>query len=305
VTAPDYLVTPTFLGQPTGAGVNPDMAAVLATVENDLQAQYDGLPPDEQGATSFTAWCGLHDEIIGWRHNAGYHASGSAVDLNVTTCPYIATRTNGTPGGESGADPAALAAAVAVYDRAVSFMEGSDAPAADVRAKRGSENHGDVWDRFMRVSGALSYYLAFAVRSDLLRINRTPVPDAENASTDALDGIPTTERWDKDQALGYIDQILSDGDFVQTHPDWNQDTETTYYRILRDYELVRIPMEFGAPGPAPAHTRNPARGFLDLPRWVVVSLSDVGQLHWGAADFGPQSGDMQHFDLGRNAYPPA
>lgn len=301
MTAPDYLVTPTFLGRATGKGVNPQMAERLAAVEADLQAQYDALTPDEQG-DSFITWCGLHEATGGWRHDAGYHASGSAVDLNVTTCPYIPTRTNGVPGGEAGAAPDVLAAAVSVYDRAVRCFEGSlDAAPADVGDRRDGEDTGSVWDRFSDTSGALVYYLAFAVKSDLIRIDRTPVKDPENASTDALDRIPVAERWDKETGLGMVQEFLGG------HEDWDQDAETLYYRILRDYELVRIPMEYGTPSRSPGHTRNPARGFLDLPRWLVVSMHDSGGLRWGAADFhGGRSGDVQHFDLnGHAGYPPA
>ncbi|WP_264653279.1 hypothetical protein [Actinoplanes cyaneus] len=40
------------------------------------------------------------------------------------------------------------------------------------------------------------------------------------------------------------------------------------------------------------------RGFLDIPRDVVLALVTVGGMRWGASDFGPrESGDIMHFDL--------
>lgn len=72
--------------------------------------------------------------------------------------------------------------------------------------------------------------------------------------------------------------------------------------MLRDYEHARIPMVIGSPSPAPSRTRNPARGFLNLPMEIVTALCDQG-LRWGACDFGVRAdgsshnGAMMHFDL--------
>jgi hypothetical protein len=47
--------------------------------------------------------------------------------------------------------------------------------------------------------------------------------------------------------------------------------------------------------PDPAANRRPELGFISLPKEVVVALTEVG-LVWGAVDFGPESGDVMHFD---------
>lgn len=61
----------------------------------------------------------------------------------------------------------------------------------------------------------------------------------------------------------------------------------------------------GNPEARPPDTRNPARGFLDMPEWLVVALVDVGNLRWGASDFGHRaSGDVHHFDLDTHALTP-
>jgi hypothetical protein len=41
--------------------------------------------------------------------------------------------------------------------------------------------------------------------------------------------------------------------------------------------------------------RNPTRGFLGINQYMVAALKQVG-LTWGATGFGPESGDVMHFD---------
>jgi hypothetical protein len=45
-----------------------------------------------------------------------------------------------------------------------------------------------------------------------------------------------------------------------------------------------------------AYRRDPKKGFLDIPQPIVEALCNQG-LIWGAIGFGPQSGDIMHFDL--------
>ncbi len=127
------------------------------------------------------------------------------------------------------------------------------------------------------------------------------VLDEAGADTALLDQIPAAELRPRAEALETIQDLLSDDSFIQAHPDAVPDAEQLYYRILRDYELVRIPMVIGSPSYSPAVTRNPARGFLDLRPEIVVALCDSG-MRWGACDFdaGASNGDMQHFDLADN-----
>jgi chorismate mutase len=52
------------------------------------------LPPDKQKVR-------LKQIDFSTNRSGGYHTSGSAIDINVSPCPYIATRTGGTYGGEN------------------------------------------------------------------------------------------------------------------------------------------------------------------------------------------------------------
>jgi hypothetical protein len=116
------------------------------------------------------------------------------------------------------------------------------------------------------------------------------------ANRQFIDNIPQSERLPRADTTASLPQWLSD------RPDltaWG-DTELWYFRILLDYEIVRIPMLSGTPGPsAPDKTPHPGDGFLSLKPHVVAALHDVGNLRWGACDFGARlNGDMMHFDLG-------
>ena len=126
------------------------------------------------------------------------------------------------------------------------------------------------------------------VRKDPPFIHRVPVPNAAAASLAAFDEIGDDELLPATDAL----DVLA-GMGIKEPP-------AERLQILRDYELVRVPMCVGAPAASPHVTRNPARGFLTIPRHVVVAVCDAAGMRWGACDFGAaESGDMMHFDLGR------
>jgi hypothetical protein len=115
----------------------------------------------------------------------------------------------------------------------------------------------------------------------------------EDRSPDDMRPWQLGERFAKDDALPGIRSALA------TKTRWTiTDPELLYYTVLRDYERVRVPMVFGHPSARPGATRNPAAGFLDLRKEMVVAMCDVARLRWGACDFGDTSGDIMHFDLG-------
>lgn len=308
--APTYLSAAdfTFLGQRMrpGHGVNPVMVEVLQAVEADLvsTSQAQGIPEQE-----FTTWASLTEPIIGWRSRNGLHGSGSAVDLNVDQCPYIVTRTGATLGGEAAAaqQRPMRQRAVEVYDRAVEFFSGTG-QRADLSI-RVNDTIEVTYDRFRLVSDALVFYLAWAFSSVPVTVNRPPIADVQ----DLEDGHPEFDRIgagelgrSRDEAINGIASLFADPDWAASHQDLPS-PEAQYYRMLRDYELVRIPMLYGNPTEPVTSTRNPCHGFLQLSRELVCSMINTGnqvlggrgRMRWGASDFGAQeSGDIMHFDLG-------
>src|SRR6266404_5235333 len=101
-----------FLGRSIKA--TSEMSVTLNTAQDSLQSVFDSLPGDEQldffssqPTDSVAAWCGIIE-------NHGGHGDNRAIDINLSTDPYIAARTGEVLGGEGG--PGQL---LAVRQRAV------------------------------------------------------------------------------------------------------------------------------------------------------------------------------------------
>jgi Domain of unknown function (DUF4157) len=322
---PNYIVAATFLGQNVQGGVNPVMRTRLQAADTAIQAIFNALPPAQQihfstgqPTTNYAEWAGI-TSVQGWRSSTtSRHGSGSAVDLNYNTNPYIATGTVATPGGEGGAGggtPAvagiddARSRAIEVYQRAVKFIvnDGFDLPnlpQADVRPRQPGETTGAMYDRFRQTSDALRDYLQFAFMagspSPGNQVVRAPIPNVETVpEATLLAQIPLTERRDQATAVANLAHFMRGvrpSGIIEFNPWYPLTPDEQYIRMLRDYELVRVPMQFGAVSTSPAVTRNPANGFLDIRREVAIALTDQG-LAWLAGDIGAASGDVMHFDI--------
>ena len=308
---PSFQLATTFLGQPCGIGwtegVNPEMRERLQAAERTIRAAYDAAATPEQTdaeagddaqagdeAAAFERWAGVSGPHLCWLPNAAQHSAGAAIDINPAANPYIVTRHGDVPGGEPGGDDlvAMRRRALAVFDRAMRFAGGSEA-FADVEPRRPGEATDAVWRRFKAVSDALAEYLRCAVDAEPAESTRVALENADEVGDDELlAAIPEGERLPLDGAVAALATRLGSASRARAQ----------YVRIVRDYELVRIPLVIGAPSATPARTRNPARGFLHLPREIVTALCDQG-LRWGACDFPirpdgtSENGAMMHFDL--------
>jgi hypothetical protein len=298
-----------FLGKDCQGGVSTALKGQLQGVEADLQQTWQ----NEGAPGTFQDWVDIREPHHA-AHQGGNHTLGNALDINYQTNPYIATRSaraNGgvAYGGEAPPPPGITRVrvwATAVYDRATAFFI-SENMVANVSGRGASETTDDVYTRFSNASTALATYLQLAFQPRpppstglAPALTRTPVTDAVSADiTTLLAGIPTSERLDETTARANVGAVITSGfpPFGNTHPNWPGDVDFWLQQILRDYEVVRIPMEIGPSSLSPGKTRSPVNGFLDLRREIVVSLCDVGHLRWGASDFGnDESGDVQHFD---------
>jgi hypothetical protein len=279
--------------------VTPEMGAALNTAQDSLQGVFDSLSADEklaffssQPTDSVDEWCGIIEEY-------GGHADHKAIDINLSTDPYIATRTGEILGGEGG--PGQLLEvrqrAVEVCDRATQFFRGADT-FADIGARGPGESTESVYARFRSASENLVSYLSFSFNSTLTFITREPAADIEALSEEDLELQLSRELKAKDVAIADLQAFMQSPEFQNVNPHYPLDAVAQYGRILRDYEHVRIPMVAGAPSAVPGRTRNPLKGFLNFRVDLAVAFCDVSMMRWGACDFGPdRNGDIMHFDI--------
>jgi len=287
----------TFLGRSIKG--TPQLSAALNSAQDSLQSVFDSLPSDEQldffsgqPTDSVAAWCGIVE-------NHGGHSDNKAIDINLSTNPYIATRTGDVFGGEG--EPGQLLAvrqrAVEVCDRATQFFLGADT-FADIAARRPGESTASVYARFQAASENLVSYLSFAFNSTLTFISRAPGADIEALSEQDLVLQLSGELRAKDVAMADLQTFMQSPEFLNVNPSHPFSAREQYWRILRDYEHVRIPMVAGIASAHPGKTRNPLKGFLNFRVDLAIALCDVSMMRWGACDFGPDfNGDMMHFDI--------
>ena len=315
------LTNRTFLGKNCDGGVSSAMNGNLTVAEAALTGLWSAAV--FAGFTgTLTEWSGLR-QTHGAAHPGGQHTAGDAIDVNYETNPYIVTRTpspagavqyggeapspSGTP--VSPALHAARLKATVVLDRAVAFLTTSSS-VASLSARAASEPTLSVFQRFGIASNALSRYLQLVFPSSMPatlttppRVTHAPVPNASRATQSTLlAGIPAAVRLPDLTARANISAALADPLFGPNHPGWSTDVDFWLTQIMRDFEVVRIPMQFGAVSTAPASTRNLANGFLDLRQELILTLASdpplPGVMRWGVCDFGPdESGDVMHFDL--------
>ena len=318
---PSYLVSHTFCGVGI-AGINPEMAKRLDKVEAHLKtAVWAKMPADAKFSrkdgsptTDMNKWLGI-ESIGGWKQGS-FHSSGSAIDVDASWGPYIATRNFDAKGNPQYGGEAAGAGlvderrrALEVNDRAMQWLGHAR---ADLSHRGANEKVGDAYDRLELASIALSIWMMYAIRTvegggATNMIRRAPIKDAHDptkvTNDQLLQKIPETERLPKDIGVELIREDMARDWLKQVHPSgYTMTPEQMYFQILRDYETVRIPMVSGAPEALPGITRNPVSGFIHHRKALVEALVEVGGMRWGACDFAAGvDGDTHHFDLGTHA----
>ena len=266
------LVNGTVFGQPV-TGLHPTFLRKLELAQADAQQRIGGTGAINWGISSI----GGHS--LRPPRNSGWHPWGLAIDMNYASSPFIMHE-----GGE-----AALDAQIGpVYHRIARFVLGrteSVIPRAITQGTQSAQRTATFYPQLAAESNSMMAYFRFLTAPGELddRLRQRPL-DADAARAFFGDGTAPT-----------ASNVLA--------------------RIMRDYVLLA-----GRPGPAvPNHAypqvppvsgdrpfaganaaRDPLRGFLSIRSEIVLALSAQG-LRWGAIDFGPQSGDVMHFDDGRGA----
>jgi hypothetical protein len=197
----------------------------------------------------------------GWRAAASRHTLGQAIDINYDTNGFFIC----TVGRQIGGEKAALTEVTNPCFAALKRIELKTGKKCDVSARkvedRVPETYESCWERWNETSSAIVEYLR-------------PLQAA---------GLPNE-----------LTPVMTDN-FFKSNVDINDDS---IQQLIRDFHALRAPLVFGTPVKNPPKTRNPAKGIMDIPKDVVVGLMNAGFKRWGAVDFGTQSGDLMHFDLG-------
>ncbi|MFZ0871460.1 MAG: DUF4157 domain-containing protein [Rhodanobacter sp.] len=288
----------TFLGHDISNGVRAEFKAMLTTAETKVKAEFKksgNTPPSGFGIKG----------IGGYRRGIHPHAAGVAIDIDGNDNPYILHE--GVPNKSMNDDPNVVPEAEKkskhpdpirllqaelqpVYNRIAQFIlntpidgEQSVIPrlitTSDTLPKGGKASKRDrvaqYYDRLTLESDAMKRY--FALMTD-------------------------------DAAL----KSFLSGEWTKLHPgEKAPSSDDVKKQMWQDYAVLGGAIPGGAPpgspdfklrpdGNRPFHPkdqaqRDPASGFLTIPREVVLGLGQVVP-RWGAIDFGPQSGDVMHFD---------
>ncbi len=273
-----------FLGHPIDAGWSPTRG-----VRPEFQALLDSSEPkvnDEFKKSGIPIPKGYGIRLIGgFRNEISPHGAGVAIDIDAADNPYIMHE------GDQYRSKTTLSKELRpVYHRIAEFIlndpiggeqsiipkligSGSSLPKGGKPTRR--ERLEQYYDRLLKESNAMREY--FRLMND------------ENALKAYLDGAWKTTH-PKATAPGAAD---------------------VKKQMWEDYALLGGAIPKGGPPGIPDFKRprragrpfhplhraqkDPASGFMTIPREVVLGLGQVVP-RWGAIDFGPQSGDIMHFD---------
>ena len=326
----DYVLESTSPRKAAGTvrrGVRRDMAERLIEAEQQI---YQFLSDTNGGAELSEGELDGQMGIGGlgaYQFRPGLHAFGTAVDLDVSLNPYIPTRKGSLFGGEAHREFTLAQRAdfifrpvVEVYDRACELVYGKGTTAdAHWNDPGDKETAFDAFLRFEKIDLALKWMLRLCYTPISANLNlledgtfngakappmprHDPVPLAEFAQR-------LRERWDQDPAFQKLHPELASGIKDPT----GAPLASLYQTIIADHATLRLGWVRNSPTPVMTGTgkaavmtgavakvsRDPCNGFLGLRPWVVSVLRDKQRLRWGLVDFGSESGDVMHFDLGQ------
>jgi hypothetical protein len=257
-----------FLGLAIGDNIHPELQAHLTQAEKALR---------DKGLSDKASDWGIY-KIGGGGIESGGHRWGLAIDINYDSNPYVLHEA-----GEVDLDRQLLQ----VYDRIAWFILGKDRSDLGEMITQGISPSGfksisDAYDRLQEESKAMVRYFQFMRDRSLLKL----FVQVEWLNIPQHFVKPDVDQWISIMQQDYL--ILGgvlDGKRAPTIK-------------KSDGEYADRPFSGGD-----ATRRDPAKGFLDIPRPIVEALTISAdeknrRLKWGAIDFlGGVSGDIMHFYL--------
>lgn len=276
--------TATFLGHTIARGVRAEFKTMLATAETKVKDEYTksgNTPPPGHGITS----------IGGYRREISPHGSGVAIDIDAGDNPYVMHEGEQRAAITDPSKQTQLSKEVGpVYTRIAQFIlnnpidgeqsiipklitTGETLPKGQKSSRR--DRLGQYYDRLTQESDAMKKYFTLMQNEAAL-------------------------------------QAFLTSDWPKLHPGESApNLDAVKTQMWNDYALLGGPIPKGGPTgvtgfvqpraagrpfhPSSGGQKDPASGFLTIPREVVLGLGQAVP-RWGAIDFGIQSGDVMHFD---------
>ena len=273
-----------FLGHPIDAGpwstkgVRPEFQALLDAAEPKINDEF------KKSGNAIPTGYGIRS-IGGFRSEINVHGAGVAIDIDGGDNPYIMHE-----GDVQGTETTLSTELRPVYHNIAEFMlndpidgeqsiipkligSGDSLPKGGKPTRR--ERLGQYYDRLAKESDAMREYFRLMSDETALKAHlngpwKTTHPKATPpASADVI-----KQMWQ--------DYALLGGAIPKGGPPGMPDFQK--------------PRAAGRPfHPGGGAQKDPASGFLTIPREVVLGLGQVVP-RWGAIDFSVQSGDIMHFD---------
>jgi hypothetical protein len=250
-------VSPPFLGRPINWGVSIELMRRLRLGERWLSSQPRYA---DLSPAEIGGLLGLDEDHAGGRHknNTSMHTLGLAVDIGYIKNPWVAGQHD---------SPTRNAKFMAATENASLLLTGKRAKVTPAflaaLGNAAGQTTGSAYDQVRQRHDQLLEYLGLQSQPAQLRL--------------------------------VLQQRQSDGGTIARDvlgPGGSIDRALVAWRNTITADRARLREAFQG-----SSSRDPADGFLNLPRDLVVALRDHGCLAWGGIDLGSaESGDMMHFD---------
>ena len=265
-------------GNFTTKGVRPEFQKLLDAAEVKVKEEF------KKSGNPIPSGFGIRS-IGGFREEISPHGAGVAIDIDAGDNPYIMHE-----GDEHGSETNLSTELRPVYHRIAEFIlndpidgeqsiipkliaSDQNLPAKSKASRR--DRLGQFYDRLSRESDAMQKY--FTLMKDPVALKDFLDKDWKKthpgATPSAVDDV-RKQMWEDYAALG--------GEIPKGGPPGISG-------------FTKHSMEGRPFHPTNRPQKDPAAGFLTIPREVVVGLGQV-VARWGAIDFSVQSGDVMHFD---------
>jgi N-acetylmuramoyl-L-alanine amidase len=261
-----------------GEGIRPDFYKKLQRAEDSAKKMISPTPVTaaDWGITSIRGYRGKE---LGW------HGWGLAIDIDYAKNPYVMHEA-----GEGDLDKLLTP----VYERIAQFVL-NRASVIPKTITTGKTKVGEMYDRLLEESNAMKTYFKAMPDQALIQKELDKHKPFKTSFWKDVWGIadrtPSLDDLQEIMMRDYVTLAGEPGPAVsgKTYPDAKVVLKGT--KVFDPKSKVDVPFD----DKGKLASRKPENGFLTIRKELVLALTAEG-LRWGAMDFGPESGDVMHFD---------